>query len=99
MSQGGFIPIELHPVAIELGRQNQDSGVFATPPTGQNPYWAYSLLHGPEVSLMVCRGVKIGYIYSPVDSQWYQIIFQWILKYQDIITFCIRSLASWDDVY
>jgi hypothetical protein len=45
---------------------------------------------------MVCRGVKMRYIYSPVDSQWYLINFQWILKYQDLITFCIN--AKCDDL-
>jgi hypothetical protein len=35
VSQGAFIPINCIQWPIELGRQNQDSGVFAAP-TGQN---------------------------------------------------------------
>jgi hypothetical protein len=56
----------------------------------QSPFWAdQSVPETPRVSLVICRGVKMGYIYSPVDSQWYPIIFQLILKYQEIITICI----------
>jgi hypothetical protein len=65
----------------------------------QNPFWAESVPEVPRVSLVICRGVKMGYIYSPVHSQWYPIILQLILKYQEIITICfLVSLGSYPNL-
>jgi hypothetical protein len=91
MSQGGFIPIELHPVANSTWEAKPGSGVFVSADMDQSPFWAESLPEAPWVSLVICRGVKMGHIYSPVNSQWYPIIFQLILKYQEIITICIMG--------